>query len=118
MGRAIAVMSAVAAAVPGLVLTDIDSPWAGSNLFTVAAPVAEDNDDEAEEEEEALDNPAVVLGYWLRLLYLKGSKTIGSDSMTWDPVGEGTAVNPAVNITFFLFVFVPVALYGCPCPCP
>lgn len=118
MGRAVAVMGAAAAAIPGLVLKDVDSPLTGCNPFTVAAPVADDNDDEAEEEEEALDEPAVVLGYWFWFLCLKGSKTISSDSMTWDPVGEGTGVNPFANVTFFLFAFMPVALYGCPCPCP
>lgn len=73
MGRAVAVMGAAAAAIPGLVLTDADSPWAGCNPFTIAAPVAEDNDDEAEEqeeeeeeEEEVLVDPAVMLllRYW------------------------------------------------------
>lgn len=55
-------MGAAAAAIPGLVLTDVDSPWAGFKPFTVAAPVAEDNDNEAElEEEEALYDPVVVL---------------------------------------------------------
>lgn len=69
MGRAVAVMGAAAAAIPGLVLTDADSPWAGCNPFNVAAPVAEDNGDEAEEEEEEeevlIDSVVMLLlRYW------------------------------------------------------